>query len=114
MDNNLYRTLVEQFAIYDKSDLEEIINDKNASEEEIAAARYILSGKSPEANNYKEQMEEDLINASNAVLATNIAALAVSNNLTLGSLIRGGYGRNFNIDNVRFEKVIIATDADLD
>ena len=43
-------------------------------------------------NNYKEQMEEDLINASNAVLATNIAALAVSNNLTLGSLIRGGYG----------------------
>ena len=58
MDNNLYRTLVEQFAIYDKSDLEEIINDKNASEEEIAAARYILSGKSPKANNYKEQREK--------------------------------------------------------
>ena len=37
-------------------------------------------------------MEADLINASNAVLAANIATLAVSNNLTLGSLIRGGYG----------------------
>ena len=58
MDNNLYRTLVEQFTIYDKSDLEEIINDKNASEEEIAAVRYILSGKSPEVNNYKEQREK--------------------------------------------------------
>ena len=37
-------------------------------------------------------MEEDLINASNAVLAANMAALTVSNNLTLGSMIRGGYG----------------------
>jgi len=37
-------------------------------------------------------MEADLINASNAVLAANMAALTVSNNLTLGSMIRGGYG----------------------
>lgn len=29
-------------------------------------------------------------------------------------LIGGGYGRNFNIDNVKWDKVIIATDADLD
>ena len=30
------------------------------------------------------------------------------------TLIGGGYGRNFNIDDVKFDKVIIATDADLD
>lgn len=58
MDNNLYRTLIDQFSIYDKTDLEEILNDKNASEEEIAAVKYILSGKSPEANNYKEQIQK--------------------------------------------------------
>ena len=30
------------------------------------------------------------------------------------TLIGGGYGRNFNIDDVKWDKVIIATDADLD
>ena len=59
MDNNLYRTLVDQFAIYDKTDLQEILNDKNASEEEIAAAKYILSGKSPEAIKHEAQKQKN-------------------------------------------------------
>ena len=41
---------------------------------------------------YKNQMQAELQDAGNITYAANIAALSVSNNLTLGSLIRGGYG----------------------
>lgn len=55
MDNKLYQTLVEQFSMYDSIDLQDILNDKESSEEAIQAAQYILSGKSVEAKNYKSQ-----------------------------------------------------------
>lgn len=40
----------------------------------------------------RNQMEAELQDAGNNIYAANIAALSISNNLTLGSLIRGGYG----------------------
>lgn len=43
---------------------------------------------------YKEQMERELTDAGNMIYAANIAALSLSNNLTLGSMIRGGYGNS--------------------
>lgn len=41
---------------------------------------------------YRQQMQKELEDAGNLTYAANIAALSLSNNLTLGSLIRGGYG----------------------
>lgn len=41
---------------------------------------------------YENQMQRELSKAGNMIYAANIAALSVSNNLTLGSMIRGGYG----------------------
>lgn len=41
---------------------------------------------------YRNQMESEFQDAGNMVYAANIATLALSNNLTLGSMIRGGYG----------------------
>lgn len=40
---------------------------------------------------YRKQMQSELQDAGNITYAANIAALSISNNLTLGSLIRGGY-----------------------
>lgn len=58
MDKNLYKTLVEQFSMYEKSDLEEILNDNESSEEAISAAKYVLSGNSIEAKNYESKKEK--------------------------------------------------------
>ena len=58
MDKELYQTLVEQFSIYDKEDVEEILNDDKSSEEAIAAAKYILSGNSIEAKNFKLEIQK--------------------------------------------------------
>ena len=41
---------------------------------------------------YKTHMQQELSDAGNMIYAANIAALSISNNLTLGSMIRGGYG----------------------
>lgn len=47
-----------------------------------------------DAEAYKKQMQMELAKAGNMIYAANIAALSVSNNLTLGSMIRGGYGNS--------------------
>ena len=41
---------------------------------------------------YNNHAQEELSKAGNMIYAANIAALSASNNLTLGSMIRGGYG----------------------
>ena len=41
---------------------------------------------------YENQTQHELSKAGNMIYAANIAALSISNNLTLGSMIRGGYG----------------------
>lgn len=58
MDKKLYQSLVEQFIIYDSNELQEIINDKDSSEEAIEAAKYILSGNSVEAKNYQSEVKK--------------------------------------------------------
>lgn len=64
MDNELYQTLVKQFAIYDLNDLQDILNDKESSEEAIKAAKYILSGQSIEREEFQSKIKkhEELIN----------------------------------------------------
>lgn len=91
MENNLKaRTTALQ------QNIEDEFQDNIANGMSEQAALDIYNYKMQQLNNdkanYQEAMEADLINASNAVLAANMAALTVSNNLTLGSMIRGGYG----------------------
>ena len=45
-----------------------------------------------DAEAYKKEMQMQMADAGNMIYAANIAALSISNNLTLGSMIRGGYG----------------------
>ena len=77
-------------------DIQDEFEDNLASgmsqEDALSIYNYKMQQLDNDTKQYRKQMEADLINASNAVLAANIATLAVSNNLTLGSLIRGGYG----------------------
>ena len=58
MDKELYQTLVNQFAMYDKSEVLEILNNQDSSEEAIAAAKYILSGDSKEVKSYNELLQK--------------------------------------------------------
>lgn len=48
---------------------------------------------------YKDKVQTDLGDIGNMIYAANIAALSVSNNLTLGSMIRGGYGSSKSLLN---------------
>lgn len=57
-----------------------------------AAYRQDLTNISKDIAATKNQMEAELQDAGNNIYAANIAALSISNNLTLGSLIKGGYG----------------------
>lgn len=63
MDKELYQTLVNQFAMYDKSEVLEILNNQDSSDEAIATAKYVLSGDSKEVKSYKEKVskENDLL-----------------------------------------------------
>jgi DNA gyrase/topoisomerase IV subunit B len=56
-----------------------------------------IRGKLP--NCFTTQRDKFLANAEVAAIIT---------------LIGGGYGRNFNIDDVKWDKIVISTDADLD
>ena len=58
-----------------------------------AKAKYeaTMEGLEKDLAAYQDHMQQELTDAGNMIYAANIAALSVSNNLTLGSLIRGGY-----------------------
>lgn len=58
MDKDLYKALIDQFAMYTQQELEEVLNDDESSEEALAAAKYILSGESKEAKDYKTKTEK--------------------------------------------------------
>lgn len=91
MENNLSaRNYKLQQDIQDE--FEDNLANGMSQEDALSIYNYKMQQLDNDTNQYRKQMEADLINASNAVLAANIATLAVSNNLTLGSLIRGGYG----------------------
>ena len=91
MENNLnYRTFALQQDI--KDEFQDNITNGMSEQEALAIYNQKMEQLNSDKANYQETMEADLINASNAVLAANMAALSVSNNLTLGSMIRGGYG----------------------
>lgn len=59
MNKELYQTFVNQFVMYDKNEVEEIINNPDSSDEAIAAAKYILSGESQEAKIYREKADKE-------------------------------------------------------
>ena len=91
MENNLNaRTQSLQREIKDEF-LDNITNGMS-EQDALDIYNYKMQQLDNDKANYQEAMEADLINASNAVLAANMAALTISNNLTLGSMIRGGYG----------------------
>ena len=91
MENNLKaRTTVLQQNIEDE--FQDNIANGMSEQDALDIYNYKMQQLNNDKANYQEAMEADLINASNAVLAANMAALTVSNNLTLGSMIRGGYG----------------------
>lgn len=75
-----------------QAEFEDNLASGMSQEDALSIYNYKMQQLDNDTKQYRKQMEADLINASNAVLAANIATLAVSNNLTLGSLIRGGYG----------------------
>lgn len=58
MDKKIYQSLIEQFSMYDSNELQEIINDKDSSDEAIEAAKYIISGNSIEAKNYQSEVKK--------------------------------------------------------
>jgi hypothetical protein len=58
MDKELYQTLVEQFAMYNQNELQEVINDNESSDEAVKAAKYILSGKSTEQREYQAEIQK--------------------------------------------------------
>lgn len=76
-------------------------NIANGMSREEAMAIYYKKEKQLEADNkaYREQMERELTDAGNMIYAANIAALSLSNNLTLGSLIRGGFDTSKSLIN---------------
>ena len=91
MENNLKaRTTALQREIEDE--FSDNIANGMSKQDALDIYNYKMQQLNNDKANYQEAMEADLINASNAVLAANMAALTVSNNLTLGSMIRGGYG----------------------
>lgn len=91
MENNLNsKTLTLQQDI--KDEFQDNIANGMSEQDALDIYNYKMQQLNDDKTNYQEAMEADLINASNAVLAANMAALTVSNNLTLGSMIRGGYG----------------------
>ena len=91
MENNLNsKTYALQQNIEDE--FQDNIANGMSEQDALDIYNYKMQQLNNDKTNYQEAMEADLINASNAVLAANMAALTVSNNLTLGSLIRGGYG----------------------
>ena len=91
MENNLkVRTTALQQNIEDE--FQDNIANGMSEQDALDIYNYKMQQLNNDKANYQEAMEADLINASNAVLAANMAALTVSNNLTLGSMIRGGYG----------------------
>lgn len=91
MENNLNsKTYALQQNIEDE--FQNNIANGMSEQDALDIYNYKMQQLNNDKTNYQEAMEADLINASNAVLAANMAALTVSNNLTLGSLIRGGYG----------------------
>lgn len=59
MDKELYQTLINQFAMYDKNEVLEILNSQDSSDEAIAAAKYVLSGDSKEVKSYKEKVNKE-------------------------------------------------------
>lgn len=75
-----------------QAEFEDNLASGMSQEDALSIYNYKMQQLDKDAKLYREKQEAELINASNAVLAANIATLAVSNNLTLGSLIRGGYG----------------------
>lgn len=74
---------------YDK----ELLNATTIEEENAAKANYDakVNKIDQDMQAYRNQMEKELSDAGNIIYAANVAALSISNNLTLGSLIRGGY-----------------------
>lgn len=91
MENNLNsKTLALQQDI--KDEFQDNIANGMSEQDALDIYNYKMQQLNDDKTKYQEAMEADLINASNAVLAANMAALTVSNNLTLGSMIRGGYG----------------------
>lgn len=73
---------------------EYLMNISSGMSEEEAALIY--NEKTTQIENdiqkYKQQMQKELSDAGNTIFAVYLAVLTVSNNLILGSLIRGGYG----------------------
>lgn len=59
MDKELYQTFVNQFAMYDKNEINDILNSSESSDEAIAAAKYVLSGQSNEVKRYNEMSNKE-------------------------------------------------------
>lgn len=59
MDKELYQTFVNQFAMYDKNEINDILNSSESSDEAIAAAKYVLSGQSNEVKKYNEMSNKE-------------------------------------------------------
>lgn len=59
MDKELYQTLVNQFAMYEESEVLEVLNNPESSDEAIAACKYILSGKSKEVEQYNKKVTKE-------------------------------------------------------
>ena len=69
-------------------------NVSNGMDIESAKALYDerIERLNADISSYRNHMQQELSDAGNMIYAANIAALSISNNLTLGSMIRGGYG----------------------
>ena len=81
MENNLKaRTTALQREIEDE--FSDNITNGMSEQDALDIYNYKMQQLNNDKANYQEAMEADLINASNAVLAANMAALTVSNNLT--------------------------------
>ncbi|MBU5473950.1 hypothetical protein [Roseburia sp. MSJ-14] len=59
MDKELYQNLVNQFAMYEESEVLEILNNPDSSDEAIAACKYVLSGKSKEVEQYNQKISKN-------------------------------------------------------
>ena len=82
MDKELYQTLVNQFAMYDKNEVLEILNSQDSSEEAIAAAKYVLSGDSKEVKSYKEKVnKENELLQKEKIISFQIHCMKISNRL---------------------------------
>lgn len=69
-------------------------NVSNGMDIESAKALYDerIENLNTDISSYRNHMQQELSDAGNMIYAANIAALSISNNLTLSSMIRGGYG----------------------